>query len=72
MLLKELRDVGEFYLAYRILSVAMTGLVLLIGLIFGPNVIAWILIGAVCFLIAMIPFILLWAVVVFFNGLRRM
>ncbi len=72
MLLKELREVGEFYLAYRILSVAMTGLAILIVLIFPPWLIAWFVVGTVCLFVAMIPFILVWAVVVFFSGLRRM
>ena len=72
MLLRELRDVGEFYLAYRILGIATTCVAGLCVLIFPPWVIGWFLVGAVGLIVVMIPLILVWAVAVFVNGLRRM
>jgi hypothetical protein len=64
-------ELGEFYVAYRILSFAMTVLVALALLIFPTWFLTYVAVGLVIFLICAVPFVLLWAVVTFLNGLKR-
>jgi hypothetical protein len=49
----------------------MTALVALALLIFPTWFLTYVAVGLVIFLICAVPFVLLWAVVTFLNGLKR-
>ncbi len=70
-MLKPVFELVEFYVSYRILSAAMTVFVALCLLIFPTWFLTYIAVGTVIFLVACIPFVVLWAVIVFFGTLRR-
>ena len=71
MLFRDLREVGEFYVATRILKAATLGFVILACAIFPQWVLNWGMMALAVSLVAMIPLILLWAVAVVVGALLR-
>jgi energy-converting hydrogenase Eha subunit A len=71
MLLRELREVGELYIAVRILTFAAVGFVLLACAILPQWLLNWGITALVVSVVAMIPLALLWAVAVVFGALLR-
>ncbi len=68
---KNVIELVEFYISYRILSAATTIFVAACLLIFPTWFMTYVVVAMVIFLIACIPFVVLWAVIVFFSTLRR-
>jgi hypothetical protein len=61
----------EFYVAYRILCVALTFIVCILALCCSPRTLGMIFFASGCLFILAVPFVLVWGVCVFVTNLRR-
>jgi predicted lysophospholipase L1 biosynthesis ABC-type transport system permease subunit len=60
-LLRELRDFGEVYIAYRIMQACVTGVVVLAVMFVPTWILVYVFTGLIILILCLLPLVVIWA-----------